>query len=52
MARDATERFISVIKVSNSDWHTATKFGCFEAIRFMTLRAAYLLTGFAELVAS
>ena len=52
MASEATERFMSVIKFSSSFWHMPTRLGYLLAILFITLKAAYLLTGLAEFVAS
>lgn len=52
IAKEATDLFMSVMRFSSSDWHIPTKFGCLVAILFITLSAAYLLTGLDELVAS
>jgi hypothetical protein len=46
IAKDATDLLLSVIKLSNSAWHIPTSFGCWEDILFITLKAAYLFTGF------
>jgi hypothetical protein len=35
-----------VIKLSSSAWQIPTSFGYYEDILFITLKAAYLLTGF------
>jgi hypothetical protein len=50
MAREAIERFISVIRFSSSLWHILTRLGYLVAILLMTRKAAYLLTGFDEFV--
>jgi hypothetical protein len=52
IAKEATDLFISVIRFSSSFWHIPTRFGYFVAILFITLKAAYLLTGFDEFVAN
>jgi hypothetical protein len=52
IAREAIERFISVIRFSSSLWHILTRLGYLVAILLMTRKAAYLLTGFDEFVAS
>lgn len=46
MAKDATDLFGSVTKISSSDIHSETSLGCLAATLLIYFKAAYLKTGF------